>query len=157
MAATVAIVLAVVAAGCGTGNGTTPPATEAAPTGGGGGGTDVAVTLQEWAVVPDTSSVPSGDVTFDVTNSGPEDEHEFVIIRTDLAPGDLPTDETGAVDESGAGIEVVDEVEEIPVGGTEELTVNLEPGTYVLICNIYSADENEAHYQMGMRTAFTVE
>jgi uncharacterized cupredoxin-like copper-binding protein len=120
------------------------------------GGTDVAVTLQEWAVVPDAESAPAGDVTFTVTNDGPEDVHEFVILATDLDPGDLPTDEHGAVDEEGEGMEVVDEVEDIPVGESQDLTVNLDPGSYVLLCNIYSEDEDEAHYQMGMRTAFEV-
>ena len=37
------------------------------------------------------------------------------------------------------------------------MTLDLEAGNYVLICNIYDADEDEAHYQEGMRTAFTVE
>ncbi|NJD28266.1 MAG: hypothetical protein FIA92_08200 [Chloroflexi bacterium] len=151
-----AVILAIAAGACGTGDGTSPPGAGTAPPADGGGAT-VAVTLQEWAVVPDTISTASGDVTFTVTNAGPEDEHELVIVRTDLDPGALPTDETGAVVETGEGIEVVDEVEEIPVGGSEELTATLEPGAYVLLCNIYSAEENEAHYQLGMRTAFSVE
>jgi hypothetical protein len=120
-------------------------------------GTTVAVALQEWAVVPDADTAPAGTVTFVVTNDGPDDVHEFVIIRTDLDPADLPTDEHGAVDEGGEGIEVVDEIEDIPVGETQEVTVDLEAGNYVLLCNIYSADEDEAHYAEGMRVAFQVE
>jgi len=95
-------------------------------------------------------------VTFSITNDGPEDIHEFVVIATDLDPAELPTDETGAVDESGEGIEVSGEVEDVPVGETQELTLSLDAGNYVLICNIYSEDEDEAHYAMGMRAAFTV-
>jgi uncharacterized cupredoxin-like copper-binding protein len=116
----------------------------------------LAVTLQEWAVVTASNSAAAGDVTFEVTNDGPDDVHEFVVIRTDLNPADLPTDSDGAVEEAGEGMEVVDEIEDIPVGETQELTVALDAGNYVLICNIFSADENEAHYEMGMRTAFTV-
>ena len=127
------------------------------PTEGGGGGTTVAVTVQEWSVNPDVESSPAGEVTFEVTNDGPDDVHEFVILRTDLAPDELPTDDTGAVDEEGEGIEVVDEIEDIAVGDTQTVAVDLEPGSYVLLCNIYSADEDEAHYAMGMHTAFTVE
>jgi iron uptake system component EfeO len=123
---------------------------------GDGGGTAVNVTLQDWAVVPDAESAPAGDVTFTVTNNGPEDVHEFVVLSTDLDPGDLSTDEHGAVDEEGDGVDVVDEIEDIPVGETEELNVTLEAGNYVLLCNIYDEDEDEAHYQMGMRTAFEV-
>jgi hypothetical protein len=51
----------------------------------------------------------------------------------------------------------VDEIEEFPVGETQSMTLDLEAGSYVLICNIYDADEQEAHYQEGMRLAFTVE
>ena len=122
----------------------------------GGGGEDVSVTLQEFAVGTDPASVSAGSVTFNLENKGPDDAHEFVVIRTDLDPTALPTDENGAVDETGEGIEVVDEVEEIPVGDTPTLTVDLTAGSYVLICNIFDESENEAHYQEGMRTGFTV-
>jgi uncharacterized cupredoxin-like copper-binding protein len=56
-------------------------------------------------------------------------------------------------------MEVVDEVEDIPSGASEELTVSLEAGNYVLICNIVEEvnGELEAHYQMGMRVDFEVE
>jgi uncharacterized cupredoxin-like copper-binding protein len=138
-----------------------PAASEAAESGaaesGAAGGTTVDVTLQEWAVVPAETTAPAGTVTFAVTNEGPDDVHEFVVIQTDLDPDDLPTDATGAVDEAGEGIEVIDEIEDIPVGETQEVTVDLEAGNYVLICNIYTEDEQEAHYAEGMRVAFTVE
>lgn len=118
---------------------------------------EVGVTLQEWAVVVDDDAVPAGEVTFTVTNDGPEDFHEFVIIRTDLEPANLPTDEHGAVTEGGEGIVVIGEIEDIAVGETQEVTVDLEAGSYVLLCNIYTEDEDEAHYAEGMRTAFDVE
>ena len=125
-----------------------------------GGASTVAVTLQEFAVSADPASVPAGSVTFDVTNDGPDDVHEFVVIKTDLAPTDLPTDKDGAVKETGEGMEVVDEIEDIPVGETPTLTVDLEAGSYVLICNILQEEPDgtlEAHYAEGMRTGFTVE
>jgi uncharacterized cupredoxin-like copper-binding protein len=117
----------------------------------------VNVTLVEWAVVVDDATAPAGEITFAVTNDGPNDVHEFVILRTDLGPSDLPTDATGTADEAGGDMEVIDEIEDIPVGDVVELSVTLEAGSYVLLCNIYSADESEAHYTLGMRTAFTVE
>jgi len=120
-------------------------------------GGDVAITLQEFAVAAQPSSVAAGEVTFDVTNAGPDDTHEFVVIQTDLAPDELPTDETGAVDEEGEGMVAVDEIEDIEVGANPTLTVDLEAGNYVLICNIYDEDEQESHYQEGMRTALVVE
>jgi hypothetical protein len=126
----------------------------------GGDDNTVAATLQEFAVSADPSSVATGSVTFDVSNDGPDDVHEFVVIATDLGPAELPVDEDGAVDEGGEGIEVVDEIEEIPVGESRSLTVDLEAGNYVLICNILQEEPNgtlEAHYSEGMRTGFTVE
>ena len=92
-----------------------------------------------------------------VAHTGPNDVHEFVVIQTDLAPDALPTDANGVVDESGGGMTVIDEIEDLAVGATEDLTVTLAAGNYALICNIFDEDENEAHYQMGMYSAFTVE
>lgn len=127
--------------------------------GGGGdeGGTTVDVTLQEFAVGAVPASVPAGPVTFRATNSGPEDEHELVIVRSDLAPEALPTKADGSVDEEGEGVDAINEIEEFPVGETQSLTVDLRSGSYVLLCNIYDETEQESHYQEGMRLGFTVE
>jgi hypothetical protein len=37
------------------------------------------------------------------------------------------------------------------------VTVDLDAGNYALICNIWEEEEQEAHYVMGMRSAFTVD
>jgi uncharacterized cupredoxin-like copper-binding protein len=122
---------------------------------GDGGGT-VNVTLQEFSVATDPGTVDAGEVVFEATNDGPDDVHEFVVFQTDLGPTELPTDENGAVDEAGEGLELIGEIEDIPVGETQSVTLDLEAGNYVLICNIWDEDEQEAHYQEGMRTTFTV-
>lgn len=139
-------VLSLAVMGCSSGDAASPSA--AAGT--------VDVTVQEWSVGAVPSSVAAGEVTFSVTNSGPDDVHEFVVIKTDLSFIDLPTDATGAVDEAGGGMEVIGEIEDIPVGETQDLAVTLAAGSYALICNIYSEEEQEAHYQEGMRAQFTV-
>jgi uncharacterized cupredoxin-like copper-binding protein len=151
--------LSLVAAACGDGDeGGTTAATGGA-TGETGGGTTVDVTVQEFAVLPAQESAPAGDVTFAVTNTGPEDTHEFVVFKTDLEPDALPTASDGSVDEEGEGVELIDEIEDIAVGDSPTLTVSLEAGSYVLICNIVEeeGDETIVHYQQGMRTGFTVE
>jgi uncharacterized cupredoxin-like copper-binding protein len=155
---TLVAALAVALIGCGgAGDGASPGAgSPGGSPGGNGEGTIVNVTLQEWAIGTDTATAPSGETTFAVTNEGPEDPHELVIIRTDLSLIELPTDENGVVQEDGEGIEVIDEVEDLEVGDSEDLTVTLDPGAYVLICNIYDEEEDEAHYAEGMRTSFTV-
>lgn len=78
--------------------------------------------------------------------------HEFVVFKTDLAADKLPLAADGAtVDEAGAGasLTLVDEVEDIAVGATASLAVELPAGHYVAICNV------PAHYTSGMRVEFT--
>jgi len=116
----------------------------------------VDVTLEEFAVTPSESSVPAGSVTFNATNEGPDDDHELVVILTDLSLEALPTNDDGSANEDGEGVEAIGEIEEFPPGETQSATFDLEAGNYVLICNIYDPDEDEAHYQEGMRVAFTV-
>ena len=110
----------------------------------------VGVTLSDFGVVPAESSASAGEITFDIKNDATVTIHEFVVFRSDLAPDLLPTDESGNVDEEGDGVEHIDEVEDIAPGATESLTVTLDPGSYVLICNL------PGHYHLGMHAAFTV-
>jgi hypothetical protein len=153
-AAALGIVL-VTAVGCGGG---ASPSPSAASPNASAAATTVAVTLQEWAVVPATSSAPAGPVAFDVTNQGPADPHEFVVFRTDLAHRSLPTKDDGGVDEAGAGVELIDEIEEFDVGTSQSITLDLAAGKYVFVCNLVEeeAGELESHYQLGMSIEFTV-
>lgn len=140
----VLVVLLVAALGCSTG-----PAASPTPR-------TVNVTLQEWAIGTDATSSGAGTITFAVTNKGPEDVHELVVVKTDLSLIALPTDANGAVTEEAGGMKVIGEIEDIPVGASRQLEVTLEPGAYALICNIYDETEKEAHYQKGMRASFIV-
>jgi uncharacterized cupredoxin-like copper-binding protein len=122
-------------------------------------GSVVGVQVQEWAVIPDTMSVSAGSVTFDVENVGPDDLHEFVVVRTDFPASDLPTGEDGAFDEEADGVEVIGEIEDLEVGATGSLTLDLEPGHYALVCNLVEEEDDgelESHYQMGMWIDFEV-
>ncbi len=124
-------------------------------------GAAVDVILSEWLLEPDPVSVSAGKVTFTANNEG-EKEHEFVILKTGLAPGALPTKADGSVDEEGAGVEAVDEIEDIAAGTSADLVVDdLQAGKYVLICNVVAEAEGktEVHYKEGegMHAAFTVQ
>ena len=113
----------------------------------------VKATESDFKIALDSTSASSGDVTFNVVNNGPS-VHEFVVFKTDLAEDSLPTKkENGAVivDEEGSGLTVIDEIEDIAEGDTQDLTVDLDAGKYVLICNL------PTHYQLGMHAAFAVE
>ncbi|HEC10114.1 MAG TPA: hypothetical protein ENI86_11210 [Acidimicrobiales bacterium] len=115
-----------------------------------GGGTKVDVELKEWSVTPTPDSASAGTVDFTARNTGTI-EHEMVIVRTDLAPDALPTIDSGnRVDENSDEFEVIGEIAEFEAGSTESAGFDLEPGNYVLFCNI------EGHYKAGMNTGFTV-
>lgn len=120
------------------------------------GATQVDVTLSEWSVEAAQASVPAGEVYFLVANAGPDDPHEFVVIRTDEAADALPTVD-GKVPKDE--IDLVDEIEPFTPGSSASVTLDLEPGNYVFICNIAEVEEGEleSHYELGMRTSFTVE
>lgn len=166
--------IGLIAAGCGdddeSATGAESTSTEVAPAdaadAGGGGGT-VDVSLGEMFIELDTDTIAAGKVTFDVTNDGKLD-HEFIVIETDRAGGDLPVKD-GAVDlekagkvvggghdpnEEAAGAEKGEEMEDedhIEPGASATYDAELKPGGYVLICNI------AGHYGAGQWAEFTVE
>ncbi|MBI5501782.1 MAG: hypothetical protein HY907_16180 [Deltaproteobacteria bacterium] len=114
----------------------------------------VSMGLDEFSISLDRSSVPAGMVRFVGENTG-EDLHEFVILRTDLALSALPLDASGDVDEHGAGLEIIGEVEDIEPGMTGEVTLDLAAGRYVVICNITETEPDgtvEHHFGLGMAT-----
>lgn len=106
----------------------------------------VAVELNEWKVVPASTTAPAGPVSFAVTNKGTQ-VHEFVVVKTDTKADALPVADH-KIDESA--LTPVDEIEDIAVGASPTLDVTLEAGHYVLLCNI------ETHYEQGMRADFDV-
>jgi uncharacterized cupredoxin-like copper-binding protein len=109
----------------------------------------VGATLSEFMVTLANAKAAAGPITFQITNGG-STIHEFVVFRTDLAPDKLPLSADGSeVDEKGAGLTPVDEVENIGAGAKASLSVDLPAGHYVLICNV------PAHYKSGMRAEFT--
>ncbi len=109
--------------------------------------TTVDVELIEFAVNPAQDTVDAGTLTFSVSNDGTED-HSFRVIEPDLAPDALPT-AASRVDE--AQVIIVANIQQFAAGETQEVSVDLAAGSYVLICNV------PGHYDLGMRVAFTVE
>lgn len=90
--------------------------------------------MVEWDILPlnaTKSHGPVGKTTFVVQNSG-KLEHEFVVIRTDKAAGQLAKAGAKEAPEKGA----VGEIEEIPPGATKKVVLSLKQGHYALICNL---------------------
>jgi uncharacterized cupredoxin-like copper-binding protein len=127
-------------------SGSSPSPCGEIPSAAGGG---ITVTEMDFAIEPASTSAPAGKVAFDIQNEGPQ-THEFVVFKTDLDPADLPTNADGTVDEEGAGVKHIDEIEDIAPCTSESLSVNLAAGNYVFICNL------PGHYASGMHTAFVV-
>ncbi|HEX6312479.1 MAG TPA: hypothetical protein VF152_12760 [Acidimicrobiia bacterium] len=124
---------------------------------GGDGGETVDVLLSEFIVEPDPTEVSAGEIEFVADNQGGE-VHELVVVRADSAE-DLPTDADGAVDEAQIPeADQLGEIEDIQPGDSATLTLDLEAGTYVLLCNIVEEEDGEveSHFAEGMHAPFTV-
>ena len=76
------------------------------------GGDKIAVTVNDQGCTPASIEAPAGTIVFAVTNGGTE-AGEFEVLE---------------------GTQVLDEVEDIVPGVTQDMTIDLEPGTYELIC-----------------------
>ena len=139
--------LAALASACGGGSGYS--ASSGAVQGASSSGTQrMDVTEKDFGIALDKPSADRGDIAFHVTNEGPS-THEFVVFKTDAAPGALPVDDN-KVDEEAPEVTHIDEIEDIGAGESKDLSVSLDPGNYVLICNL------PAHYGLGMHAALHV-
>jgi uncharacterized cupredoxin-like copper-binding protein len=97
----------------------------------------------------DRKSAPEGVVSFKVTNSSKDTIHEMIVMY--LADPSKPLPYVASeerVDEDKAGDK--GEVSELDPGASGQLTIPLQPGKYLLICNV------PGHYAAGMWTEFDV-
>lgn len=121
------------------------------------GGGNLRVTLNEWSISTDKTSLPEGPIEFTIKNDGKE-EHELVIVRTDIPAGDLPKKNDGSADLGAPDVDEVHTVDEIGDGDETGRTYTLDAGNYVFIDNTVT-DKNGVitpYYEMGMYVGFTV-
>jgi uncharacterized cupredoxin-like copper-binding protein len=129
------VALVVIASACGA----APADTSEVPT--------LYVDLSDFKLVTDHPTIASGHVVIGIRNHASM-LHELKVIKTDLAPDQLPVDgATAKAKEDGK----VGELMNIAAGASRKLVLELAPGKYVLICNI------AGHYQLGMRVALEVQ
>ncbi len=117
------------------------------------GSNKIDAALTTYKITLSSNTAKAGEITFHIHNDATDLVHEFVVFKTDLPEDQLPLTDEGIVDEEGAGLTLIDEAEDIDMGTSKDLTVNLEAGKYVLLCN---TDHDKQHYQHGMHVAFTV-
>ena len=111
-----------------------------------GGGTNIETRLADDSITLSSAEVPAGKVTFDITNTAGQ-AHE-VEVFSGAIPGQRPPVVNHVADTKG--LSVVGEKEDILGGTNVKLTLDLEPGTYLVICNLPD------HYQRGMVAELTV-
>jgi len=104
----------------------------------------VAISLNEFNVLPAVQGAPAGKVTFLVTNAG-KLEHEFVVLKTSRPAGSL-TSHGGEASEAGN----VGEIGSVKAGQQKKLTLKLKAGHYSLLCNL------PGHYKGGQFVDFYV-
>jgi hypothetical protein len=99
--------------------------------------------------------VPAGRVTYKVANDGPQ-PHELNILK--LAPGATVDDVRAwqANPSTPPPFEAVGGMNGLSRGVDGFMTVDLQPGAYVAICNIPDPASGVPHSRLGMIRAFTV-
>jgi hypothetical protein len=112
----------------------------------------VDVVLKEWSIEAPVA-VKAGEVTFNVKNGG-SFPHELAVVKGDSYEA-LPLAASGAVDEAklGAGA-LLGRTGKIAGAGTETKAFKLEPGNYVLVCNLGAGPNS--HAKAGQRLSITV-
>ena len=124
------------------------PVTTAAAAAAAGG--SIAVTEKEFSIAFATP-LKAGGNALAISNSG-NFPHEVKIIKADSFDALAKT--SSNVDEAALGAAIVAKSDKIPGGGTGKLSVTLEPGKYVVICNVGSGANN--HALKGMHVDVTV-
>jgi hypothetical protein len=120
------------------------------------------ISLADGAITLEDEQVDGGRVQVDVSNTGTQ-EHELVVVRTELAPDALPVGLHG-VSIAGAGKLVIGEDHQklghdhasdvvlgLRPGETNTYELDLEPGHYVAFCqtsNHYLAAEESAEFMV---------
>ena len=98
----------------------------------------------------DKKTVPAGKVTFKVSNASKDVIHEMLVSPVATEDSVLAfVDAENRVDEDKSGD--LGEVSELDPGKSGSLTLDLNPGFYILFCNV------PGHYMAGMWTVLTVQ
>ncbi len=119
----------------------------------------VAITLQDVSVDPsisgmvikvDPAKVKAGSVTLEAINQSKKLAHEVLVIPALPEGRELPYDtKKDTIVEKR--VHSLGEISELKPGVGGKLTLNLKPGTYLLLCN------QPGHYKSGMSTKLVVE
>jgi uncharacterized cupredoxin-like copper-binding protein len=105
-------------------------------------------TIANVRITLDHATLAPGRVTFEAVNESKALTHEVVVVR-DRGTGELPFDaQHDRVNEHA--VRRLGEIADLAPGGAGKLTLNLGPGTYLLLCN------ESGRYKDGMATKLVV-
>jgi uncharacterized cupredoxin-like copper-binding protein len=113
----------------------------------GGGTSGVQINEYDFGIQA-PKAVHPGEVTFVVRNQGPDD-HELIVVRETRGRPPLRRDGL-TVDEQALAKVTAGGLEPGSPGNVRRLRVTLQPGRYVLFCNM------SGHYLGGMHTVLIV-
>ena len=117
------------------------------------------VTLDEYEILPEEDKLTRGPTRFRAVNAGKDTHELYVILARSIEA--LPLDPKGAIDIEALEEEdrVLGELHGIRSGRSCDLELDLDPETYVMICNIRErSDEGVVnHFLQGMRARIKVE
>jgi uncharacterized cupredoxin-like copper-binding protein len=106
--------------------------------------------MRDFGIKVSRHSVRAGLVVLHVTNDGPS-THEINVDLSRYQAGKIPLQRDGlTAAEDARGLHRIDSIEQVNLHRTEDLTLDLKPGRYVLWCNL------EGHYLGGMHETFDV-
>ena len=101
------------------------------------------------SVRTNVASVKAGKVTFAVANLSRSIVHEMIVVAVDNPNAPLPYDyNTGKIPEKQ--VKMLGETDEMEPNAEKTITLDLKPGSYLLICNV------PGHYAADMWTPLTV-
>lgn len=92
-----------------------------------------------------------------VTNDGPQ-PHELTVLAA--APGKTLDDVKAALASEPAGpppYQTMGGVAALAAGMTQDTTLDLQPGTYLLVCFVVDPATGQPHYMLGMEQEITVQ
>ena len=100
-------------------------------------------------VTLNTDHVKPGEILFKVKNISTDEDHELLLVKTDLGPEAISMDADGVrVEEDN--LKDLKELGDVHPGKSRNTTLTLTPGKYLLFCN------EAGHFTAGMYVTFTV-
>jgi uncharacterized cupredoxin-like copper-binding protein len=110
----------------------------------------VRVDEHDFGIQVSATILTAGNYVFVDDNHGPS-SHELVMWKTDLSAAQLPHSADGRVNEASPKLEsVLDSGSSLQPGESRLLTTSLDPGHYVMVCNL------PGHFNAGMHVDITV-